>query len=203
MAFACSIFHLLLVECNSGVLVLLLLVCTLARGRWTEVGHQSFKVDKLDSIGKLRLAEDTHEAIDLDLIELLDSDLVTARDEVISGHYLYILLTIELGQVVDYVLTSESLSDSQVVNHEALGDHVEDSFSDVQHLLFTDFNLLSVRLFSLGVLFSLSVLLGLSILVWLLVIVLIVVVFLFVSGLRLFLLFILQRLYLPLLLLIV
>ena len=117
------------------------LLLHVARGRWTEVRHQSLQVHKFDGVAEFGLAEDAHEAVDLDLVELLDADLVAARDEVVGRHDLDVLLALELRQVVDDVLPSKRLPHCQAVHAETLGDHVEDGFGDVEHLLFADFDL--------------------------------------------------------------
>ena len=110
------------------------------RGR-PEVAHQRLQVDQLDGVGELRLAQNAHKTIDLDLVELLDADLVASCDEVVGGHHLDVLLALELGQVVDDVLPAERLPHGQVVHQQALRDHIEDSLSDVQHLLLANLDL--------------------------------------------------------------
>ena len=77
----------------------------------------------------------------MDLIKLLDSYLVASGDKIVSSHHFYVFLSFKLGQVVDDIFATKCLPDRQVVHHEALGDHVKDSLSNIKHLLFTDLNL--------------------------------------------------------------
>jgi hypothetical protein len=72
----------------------------------------------------------------------LHANLVASRDEVIRCHHFDILLTLELRQVVDDVFTTERLPDRQVMDHEALCDHVKDGLSNIEHLLLTYLDLL-------------------------------------------------------------
>ena len=122
----------------------------------------------------------------MDLVELLDSDLVAACDEVVGGHHLDVLLALELGQVVDDVLPAECLPHRQVVHEQALRDHVEDSLSDVQHLLLAYLDLHRLLLLLILLIVPLFLLLLLLLLIILIVVVLILVLLFLLLFRRLF-----------------
>ena len=83
------------------------------------------------------------------MVELWHIDLIAARDEIVSSQHFNVLLSIELGQVVDYVLTAECLPNREILLHEAAGDLIEDCLGDVEHLLFVNLRLcLIINLFS-------------------------------------------------------
>jgi len=80
--------------------------------RWSKIWHESFQVDKLDSIGELRLAKNSHETIDLAIAKFvtfiaLDANTVASRDEIISCHNFHIRLPLKLGQIVDDIFTTK------------------------------------------------------------------------------------------------
>jgi len=109
----------------------------------------------------------------LDPVELCDTNLVASSQKVIRGHHFDIFLAIELRQVINDVLAAKSLSNRQIVHHQALCDLVKDRFSNIQHLLFSDLHLVVIIL----VLVSFCIWVCICICVQILVLILILILF--------------------------
>lgn len=99
----------------SGVLLLLHL---LELG--PEVLHEGLELAELDRVRKLRLAEDSDEAGDLQLCQLLHANLIAARQEVVSREHLHILLVFKDIEHLHDVIATKGAPHSQVLSKQAL-----------------------------------------------------------------------------------
>lgn len=102
---------------------------------WVKVLHQGLELAQLDRIRQLRLAQHSNQTRNLQLCQLLDTDLVATREEIICRQDFHVLLVFEDIENLDHILSSKGVPHIEVLSEETLGDHVEDSLGNVQHLI--------------------------------------------------------------------
>jgi len=80
----------------------------------SKVGHQDFKFIESNGTGEFLFAEHAHKAFNLDVSQLVNSNLLAPREEVVLSHDFHVGLSFKFFQYVDHVIATESLPYSEV-----------------------------------------------------------------------------------------